>query len=263
MPRTVPAIRLARTVYPEYDSDRLGAFFACREVTVDGETVTDPQQRVSPDAVLEIITRGAYVSRGGYKLEHALKAFGFDVASKVVLDAGSSTGGFTDCLLRHGAAAVHSVDVGYNQLDWSLRSDPRVIVHERQNIMTLESLDPPARCAVADLSFRSISGAAGHILSLVSDRVMIALIKPQFEVPRGQAGFDGVIRDPELLCDVMMSVRRTLLDDGVGVEGLTVSPIRGRKGNLEFLALLRPGDGMSEDGYRSILGHLIGSQSDS
>jgi len=178
------------------------------------------------------------VSRGGFKLERALELFDFPVEGLTFLDAGSSTGGFTDCLLQHGASCVHCVDVGYNLLDFSIRSDSRVSVHEKTNIMDLQSLDPRPDAAVADLSFRSIGGAATHILNLTETRRMTALIKPQFEVPRGTVGFDGVVRDMNLLRQTLESVFAALKDEGVGVFDVCISPVRGHKGNREFLALL-------------------------
>jgi 23S rRNA (cytidine1920-2'-O)/16S rRNA (cytidine1409-2'-O)-methyltransferase len=185
-----------------------------------------------------------YVSRGGFKLEKALKEFGLDVTGLVMLDAGSSTGGFTDCLLQNGASAVHSVDVGFNLLDYKIRNDARVVVHERQNIMILEKQDivPAAQAAVADLSFRSIKGAASHILDLVGHTWMVALIKPQFEVPRWQENFFGVIEDPALMRSTLEGVYENLTSDGIGILHATVSPIKGHKGNTEFLALLRNAD---------------------
>ena len=149
-----------------------------------------------------------YVSRGGFKLEKALSEFGMDVTGLVMLDAGSSTGGFTDCLLQNGAKAVHSVDVGFNLLDFKIRNDSRVVVHEKQNIMTLtkEALVPAPQAAVADLSFRSIKGAASHILDLVGDTWLIALIKPQFEVPKWQENFFGVVDDPDLMRQTLTNV---------------------------------------------------------
>ena len=163
-----------------------------------------------------------------------------------MLDAGSSTGGFSDCLIQNGAKAVHSVDVGFNLLDFKLRSDNRVIVHEKQNIMTLqkEDLDPAPQAAVADLSFRSINGAASHVLDLVGGTWMIALIKPQFEVPKWQENFFGVVEDPVLMRSTLENVHERLASDEVGIFDATVSPIKGHKGNTEFLAMLRKGQGM-------------------
>lgn len=235
--------------YPEYDKDRLTAFVVCRNVLVNGELCTDPRAKVPQDGAIRF-TFDRYVSRGGLKLERALDGWKLDVSNLVMLDAGSSTGGFTDCLLQHGAKLVHSVDVGFNQLDWKLRTDSRVQVHEKQNIMTLEQLEPPAQAAVCDLSFRSIKGAASHILSLCGEESwLVSLIKPQFEVPRWQENFSGVVEDAGLLEQVMAGVYQSLREDGVGVHGLLRSPITGRKGNTEFLALLDRRPGMDEAAY--------------
>lgn len=219
------------------DTDRATALVICKNVYVDGELCTDPKQKFSIDSTVEIIFP-KYVSRGGLKLERALEMFDFPVKGLTFLDAGSSTGGFTDCLLQHGAQHVHCVDVGYNLLDFSIRSNPAVSVHEKTNIMDVKELDPRPDAAVADLSFRSIGGAASHILNLTKTRRMTALIKPQFEVTKGTEGFDGVVRDEELLRQTLESVYRALEGEGVGVFDVCISPVRGHKGNREFLALL-------------------------
>jgi 23S rRNA (cytidine1920-2'-O)/16S rRNA (cytidine1409-2'-O)-methyltransferase len=211
----------------------------CGEIFVAGEVSVDPKAIVS-STVDVCQSKLPYVSRGGLKLEYALRTWNIDPTDMVFVDAGSSTGGFTDCLLKHGAAFVHSVDVGYNQLHYRLRSDPRVHVHEKQNIMEIRTLDPLPDAAVADLSFRSITRAASHVLNLTSSRWMIALIKPQFEVPKGQHDFDGVIIDPVLLVRVLENVCRLLWEEGVAIRKIVGSPILGRKGNKEFLALLQP-----------------------
>lgn len=153
-------LQALREQFPSLSTDELTAQVVCRRVWVDDQVVTDPKQVIARSAKLVIDQSRPYVSRGGYKLEGALQAFGLDVKGLVLLDAGSSTGGFTDCLLAHGARLVHAVDVGYNQLDWKLRSDERVVVHERTNIMGVEELSPTPDAATCDLSFRSISGAA-------------------------------------------------------------------------------------------------------
>ena len=235
-------VQLLRLKDPGLTKDSASALVSCRNVYVDGELCTDPRQMFDKNACIEIIFP-KYVSRGGFKLEKALSSFNLDVRGLVMLDAGSSTGGFTDCLLQNGAKAVHSVDVGFNLLDFRLRSDNRVIVHEKQNIMTLSKagLDPRPQAAVADLSFRSINGAASHVLDLVGGTWMVALIKPQFEVPRWQENFFGVVDDPALMRTTLENVHEALTKDGVGIHDATVSPIRGHKGNTEFLALLKPG----------------------
>ena len=233
------AVQLIRLKNPEMTKDQASALVSCRNVYVNGELCTDPKQTFSSDSTVEI-SFPKYVSRGGFKLEKALSEFGIDVTGLVMLDAGSSTGGFTDCLLQNGASCVHSVDVGFNLLDFKIRNDSRVVVHEKQNIMTLtkEALVPAPQAAVADLSFRSIKGAASHILDLVGDTWLIALIKPQFEVPKWQENFFGVVDDPDLMRQTLTNVYENLRQDGVGILRATVSPIRGHKGNTEFLALL-------------------------
>lgn len=233
-------IQLLRNNDPDMTKDRAAALVGCRNVYVNGELCTDTRQMFPAGSVVEVVFP-KYVSRGGFKLEKALQEFGLDVSGLVMLDAGSSTGGFTDCLLQSGAAAVHSVDVGFNLLDYKIRNDSRVIVHERQNIMTLEKQDmvPAPQAAVADLSFRSIKGASSHILDLVDHTWMVALIKPQFEVPKWQENFFGVVEDHSLLRSTLESVYENLTSDGIAVCRATVSPIRGHKGNTEFLALLK------------------------
>lgn len=233
-------IQLLRNSDPDMTKDRASALVGCRNVYVNGELCTDTRQMFPSGSVVEVVFP-KYVSRGGFKLEKALQEFSLDVKGLVMLDAGSSTGGFTDCLLQNGAQAVHSVDVGFNLLDYKIRNDSRVVVHERQNIMTLEKQDivPAPQAAVADLSFRSIKGAASHVLDLVGHTWMVALIKPQFEVPRWQENFFGVVEDPDLMKSTLEGVYENLTSDGIAICRATVSPIKGHKGNTEFLALLR------------------------
>jgi 23S rRNA (cytidine1920-2'-O)/16S rRNA (cytidine1409-2'-O)-methyltransferase len=229
-------ITLMQQQFPEYSRDQLRAFIDCRQVVIEGETCVDAQGLFPQGSRIELVIN-RYVSRGGRKLEHALNHWAIDVSDLVMVDAGSSTGGFTDCLLQHGAAKVHAVDVGYNQLDYRLRTDDRVIVHEQQNIMHVTSFDPQPQAAVADLSFRSVAKAASHILSLVSQSWMISLIKPQFELVDIPDDFTGIVDSHQLL-PVLMDVYDLLREDGVGLLAIIESPIQGRKGNREFLALL-------------------------
>jgi 23S rRNA (cytidine1920-2'-O)/16S rRNA (cytidine1409-2'-O)-methyltransferase len=242
--------------YPEYTKDQLTAFVICKNVKVNGELLAMPKEKIDIESSISF-TFDKYVSRGGYKLEAALDAFNIDVKDKVMLDAGSSTGGFTDCLIQHGAKLVHSVDVGFNQLDWKLRTDEKVMVHEKQNIMNLKELDPPAVGAVCDLSFRSISGAASHVLNLSGNNFLICLIKPQFEMPRWQQDFSGVVKSKELLKDIMIHVYEILNEDKIGIQSLILSPIKGRKGNTEFLSHLTTTEGLSEDEYCALCDKLI------
>lgn len=179
-----------------------------------------------------------YVSRGGKKLEHALSVFGTEVAGKVAVDAGSSTGGFTDCLIRHGVSKVYAVDSGHNQLDYSLRTDERVIAMERTNIMEVECLNPKPHFATCDLSFRSIRRVASHLIRITSDQLAIVLVKPQYEWKNPQSGFSGVIRDASVLIDILAQSLHDLEKEAAFVGNVTESPIRGRRGNREFFFLL-------------------------
>jgi len=230
-------IRLLQKVtesFPEYGEKELFAMILCGEILVDGQKLRDPKLLVSSGSAVELV-RKKYVSRGGLKLEKALALWKPPVRGKRILDAGCSTGGFTDCLIQHGAAGVYAVDVGYNQLDFSLRKNPAVTVMERTNIMHVSSLDPPADWAVADLSFRSIRSAASHILGLTSEKFLIALIKPQFEWKEPDEEFDGIVRNRETLLSIAEEVMDELEDENAFVRKAAISPVPGRKGNREFL----------------------------
>ncbi|MGD1821406.1 MAG: TlyA family RNA methyltransferase [Pleomorphochaeta sp.] len=256
MAKKIPILQKLKEEYPDYSKDELTAFVICKNVYINNELVTNTKVKVDSVSNVEL-NFGKYVSRGGLKLEKALEVFDFNVNGKVILDAGSSTGGFSDCLLQHGAIKVHSVDVGYNQLAWKLRNDERIIVHEKQNIMHLESLDPKPSLAVCDLSFRSIKNAASHVLSLCGDTKLICLIKPQFEIPKFERDFSGVVEDTELLKRILNHVFEILSDDGVFIEDIILSPIKGRKGNIEFLSLLNKEQGLSFDSFEDKLNSLL------
>jgi len=185
-----------------------------------------------------------FVSRGGEKLAGALQQFGVDVRDRRALDAGASTGGFTDCLLQEGAASVAAVDVGYGQLDWSLRNDPRVTVHERLNLRhaEIDDLGGLFNLIVADLSFISICTVAPRLATLASqDCDLILLVKPQFEVGKGQVGKGGIVRDPEKHLAALTRVIECLAADGLGTISVAASPIEGAKGNREFFVWARKG----------------------
>lgn len=230
-------LQLLRERFPNESPKELHARILCGEVLVGGETERDPARSVASDVRIEWrVSR--YVSRGGLKLEAALAAWQLPVKGRVFVDAGASTGGFTDCLLHAGAERVHAVDVGYNQLDYRLRQDPRVVVHERTNLMSLETLDPQPHAGVADLSFRSLRGAARKLLSLTREGWAVVLVKPQFELPSPDRSFDGVIRDRGQLLNTLMRVVGTLGDEDVVVVRTMPSPVPGRKGNREFLFLI-------------------------
>lgn len=184
-----------------------------------------------------------YVSRGGLKLEKALKLFQIDMNGRVMLDIGSSTGGFTDCALQHGASYVYAIDVGYNQLDWSLRNDERVNVKERTNFryMTPEDLDGPSPdFASIDVSFISLRIILPPLVALLERPAdIVALIKPQFEAGREKVGKSGVVRDAKVHQEVLETVLSFATELGYVLQGLTFSPITGGEGNIEFLAHLR------------------------
>lgn len=186
--------------------------------------------------------RSRYVSRGGDKLEAALQSFNIDVTGIIALDVGASTGGFTDCLLQHGAAKVFAVDVGYGQLAWSLRQDPRVVCIERRNIRTLEQseFDAIALLAVIDTSFISLRVVVPKVLELIAPHgSVVALIKPQFEVGKGRVGKGGVVRDPALHAEVVARLRAQAEEWNVEVKGIIASPLLGAKGNKEFFLYLQ------------------------
>jgi 23S rRNA (cytidine1920-2'-O)/16S rRNA (cytidine1409-2'-O)-methyltransferase len=194
---------------------------------------------LAADAPLEV--RGKdhpWVSRGGIKLDHGLTHFGFDVTGAVALDVGSSTGGFTDVLLSRGAAKVHAVDVGTNQLAWKLRQDPRVIVHEQTNARSLDNsiIPEPVEVIVCDASFIGLAKVLEAPLKLAKQgALLLALIKPQFEAGRGEVGKGGVVRDSTIHERVCAEVKAWVESQRWAVLGITTSPITGPEGNVEFL----------------------------
>jgi 23S rRNA (cytidine1920-2'-O)/16S rRNA (cytidine1409-2'-O)-methyltransferase len=195
-------------------------------------------QLIDPSVSLSIKQKPTpYVSRGGLKLEAALKDFDLNVRDQVLLDVGASTGGFTDCLLRHGARRVIALDVGYGQLNWKLRQDPRVRVIERMNIRHAapEDLREAISGAVIDVSFISLRLVVPRVSALLTARAfIIVLIKPQFEAGRGQVGKGGVVRDPALHQEILHRLQAFSEDLGWTVQGLVPSPLLGPKGNREF-----------------------------
>ncbi len=200
-----------------------------------------PGMPVATDIVLEVIGEvHPYVSRGGLKLEKALREFEFDPSGRIALDIGASTGGFTDCLLQFGSAKVYAVDVGYGQLAWKLRGDTRVIVFERMNARYLDPalFDPRPDLVVADVSFISLAKIFPSIAAcLAGNGPVITLIKPQFEAGPELVGKRGVVRDAAVQRDVILSVTKSAADSGFALDQITGSPIRGPQGNLEFLTM--------------------------
>jgi 23S rRNA (cytidine1920-2'-O)/16S rRNA (cytidine1409-2'-O)-methyltransferase len=183
-----------------------------------------------------------YVSRGGLKLEAAIKRFGIEIGGKTAMDVGASTGGFTDCMLSMGAKRVYSIDVGYGQFDWKLRQDPRVVLLERTNIRYLEGQRIPEEIdlATVDVSFISLKKVMPKVMEfLKASGEIVALIKPQFEAGRAEVGRGGVVRDEEARLDAVSSVREALEACGLDAIGVIESPIRGQKGNIEYLIYLR------------------------
>jgi 23S rRNA (cytidine1920-2'-O)/16S rRNA (cytidine1409-2'-O)-methyltransferase len=249
-PRRIPLIERLKTLNPRSDERELRAQVLRGNVFVGGDKAVKPGILVPADAAVELRPAPAFVSRGGEKLEAALSAWGVECGGAPWVDAGCSTGGFTDCLLQHGASLVYAVDVGEGQLDWKLRGDRRVKTMERTNVMSLRSSDlhPRPSRAVADLSFRSLQGAARHILGLTTDGWGIFLVKPQFELRRPLEGFRGVVRDGEEVRSIVRDLVQRLAAEGVTAEKGIPSPVAGRKGNREFLLLLRFGDGGPDSG---------------
>lgn len=214
-------------------------------VFVNGQRADKPGMQVSPDVNVEVKgTALPYVSRGGLKLEKALKVFPIDVNGKVCIDCGASTGGFTDVLLKNGAAKVYSVDVGYGQLAWSLRNDGRVVNMERTNIryISSEQIPEPLDICVMDLSFISVKLVLPAVCALLKDDAqLVCLIKPQFEAGREEVGKKGVVRDKAVHLSVIESVLSFAPTVGMTVMGLDFSPIKGPEGNREYLCYMKKG----------------------
>lgn len=211
-------------------------------VSVGGAPVGKPGTAVPASSDITVREpKHSYVSRGGLKLEKALDHFRLSVEGRDVFDIGASTGGFTDCLLKRGAARVIAVDVGYGQLDWNLRQDPRVEVRERTNarFLTQESISPPPDGAVLDVSFISLRLVVPPVSKLLAeDAFLIALIKPQFEAGRGRVGKGGVVRDPAIHAEIVEALETFFSEAGWNVHGTIPSPVLGPKGNREFLCCM-------------------------
>lgn len=215
------------------------ALIMAGEVVVDGKVAIKPGTLVAEEAVITILKPSPFVSRGGIKLEHALQEFQLNVSTKIVADIGASTGGFTDCLLKHGASRVYAVDVGYGQLDYRLRRDPRVVVMEGVNARYPIPLPEKVDLATIDLSFISVRKVIPSVAKLLKDKgYLLVLLKPQFEAKRGEVGKGGVIRDPLLHATVLGRFIAWAVEQGFRLKGLVASPILGSSGNKEFFILL-------------------------
>ncbi|NMC02278.1 MAG: TlyA family RNA methyltransferase [Chloroflexi bacterium] len=212
------------------------------EVLVDGRVVDKPGAQVPMTATLTLAARPRFVSRGGEKLDAALERFAIPVAGRVAADIGASTGGFTDCLLQRGALRVYALDVGYGQLAWTLRQDPRVVVLERTNARYVTALPERVDLIVSDVSFISVRLIYPTAVRWLREGgEIVSLIKPQFEAGRAQVGKGGVVRDPAVHRQVLVEVCAALAELGLGLRGLMVSPLLGPAGNLEFLGWWQPG----------------------
>jgi 23S rRNA (cytidine1920-2'-O)/16S rRNA (cytidine1409-2'-O)-methyltransferase len=219
-----------------------------RSVLVKGIPASKPATQVDAETSITLAgSRNDYVSRGGHKLAGALDAFsGITIDGRVALDAGASTGGFTDVLLKRGARKVIAVDVGYGQLAWELRQDPRVEIHDRTNVRTLtsESLSEAPELVVADLSFISLTLVIPALIAVTKkDADFVIMVKPQFEVGREKLGAGGVVRDPDLRRNAVHEVAQSALELGLGTVGVVASSLPGPSGNVEYFLWLRSGAG--------------------
>ena len=232
---------------------------AAGQVRISGQAAAKAATQVPQDAAITVQREDSgpdYVSRGGHKLAGALAAFtGLEVTGRNCLDAGASTGGFTDVLLKAGAGHVLAADVGYGQLAWSLQSDPRVTVLDRVNVRNLQpgQVNPPPEVVTADLSFISLSQVLPALAACAAPEAdFVLLVKPQFEVGKGKVGSGGVVRDPELRAGAVATVAAAALELGLGVRGVTASPLPGPSGNVEYFLWLRRGaPPLSEDDLRA------------
>lgn len=241
-------IRLDQLVFEKgytESRERAKALVMSGQIFLNGQRADKPGMQVDPDANLEMHgTPLPFVSRGGYKLDKALRVFPVDAAGKVCIDCGASTGGFTDVLLQHGARKVYAVDVGYGQLAWKLRNDEKVVNLERTNLryVTEVQIPEPIDLAVMDVSFISVTLILPVIKRLLKENAdFICLIKPQFEAGRELVGKKGVVRDPAVHCQVITSVLSSARSFGYSVQGLDYSPITGPEGNIEFICYLKNG----------------------
>lgn len=219
-------------------------------VFVDGKRVDKCGAQVAENAVIEV--RGKtlpYVSRGGLKLEKAMQCFPLNLKGVTAMDCGASTGGFTDCMLQNGAVKVYAVDVGYGQLDWKLRQDPRVVCMERTNAryLTAEQIPEALDFVSVDVSFISLGLILPALRPLLAERAdLVCLIKPQFEAGKGKVGKKGVVRDPKIHLEVLEQFLRNAAESALTVKGITYSPIKGPEGNIEYLGWLTTAAGENE-----------------
>jgi 23S rRNA (cytidine1920-2'-O)/16S rRNA (cytidine1409-2'-O)-methyltransferase len=221
--------------------EKAQALIMAGDVLVEGQKAVKPGHSVDDSSKIEVTGKAPYVSRGGLKLAAALEDFAIDVTGKVVMDVGASTGGFTDCLLQRGAARVHAVDVGTGQLDWKIRTNPRVVVHDGINARHLrpEDIGEPVDLITCDVSFISVTLILPAVAPILRpEGAMVILVKPQFEVGKGQVGKGGIVRSPELHREACARVETAVKSMGFETR-LMESPITGAEGNKEFLLYAR------------------------
>lgn len=270
MKKRLDMLMMERALAPSREKAK--AFIMAGDVYVDGQK-EDKAGTMFPETV-KIEVRGntlPYVSRGGLKLEKAMKNFDVTLDSKVCMDVGASTGGFTDCMLQNGAVKVYSIDVGYGQLDWKLRNDPRVVCMEKTNIRYVvpEDIGDKIEFVSIDVSFISLTKVLGPVKNLMAeDGQIVCLIKPQFEAGREKVGKKGVVRDPAVHKEVLEHYLEHAREAGFGVLGLTYSPIRGPEGNIEYLGFLQKGaettaafdlDALVEESHQTLKEHGEGT----
>jgi 23S rRNA (cytidine1920-2'-O)/16S rRNA (cytidine1409-2'-O)-methyltransferase len=250
MPRRIDEAKLKKERLDMVLVER--GFFASREqaqraimageVRVGDAVIDKSSAKIEPDAAITVESAPAYVGRGGLKLEGALRHFAIPVAGITALDIGASTGGFTDCLLQHGAKKVYAIDVGHGQLAWKIRSDPRVVVREKLNarFLTRADIPEPIDLCVIDVSFISLTLILPNVSESVTPNGMIlALIKPQFELEASDVGRGGIVRDPALHAKAQAKIRQFVIDAGHEMVGIVPSEITGTDGNQEFFICAR------------------------
>lgn len=238
--------------------EKAQAMIQAGQIMVDGQRMDKPGSLVAEEADVQVHgEKPRYVSRGGLKLEKALEYFKVDFQDKVVLDVGASTGGYTDCALQNGAKRVYAVDVGYGQLDWTLRNNPRVVNLERTNIRYISSQELPEMVDIItiDVSFISTAMVFPAVRPwLQKDGQVICLVKPQFEAGRDKVGKNGVVRNPQVHMEVIEKVLNYAASQDLYFKALTYSPLKGPKGNIEFLLLLEPGNQeFNGEGRRTVM----------
>jgi 23S rRNA (cytidine1920-2'-O)/16S rRNA (cytidine1409-2'-O)-methyltransferase len=233
--------QLVHTRYPELSKTYIQSLIMQGKLSMNGLKMVKPGMQVAQDIAIELdLEAPKYVSRAGLKLEKALEHFGIDVNGLVVLDAGLSTGGFTDCLLQHGTKKVYGIDVGYGQVHDKIRKDSRVVVIERTNLRSLASLPELVDLVTLDLSFISVLKIMDTVCRVLKpDGQLVVLIKPQFEAEKGTVGKGGIIRDAVLHDKIINKVTAGIQERGFTLMGITESPIEGMMGNKEFLAYFK------------------------